>query len=138
MSLTFLVPLFLLGLAGLVGLTMVLGGLFGAVPGGFVPEEDQGYFLVNVQLPDAASLQRTQDVMAEVEEILAEFEAIESYTAISGFSRGLTCTLPSVVILKNSQAIRGRSIAQSGTRIMNVGSTVFCRILISFLFDWYE
>ena len=60
--------------------------LFRAVPAGFVPEEDQGYMLAALQLPDAASLQRTQDVMAEVEEILAEFEAIESYTAISGFS----------------------------------------------------
>jgi len=60
--------------------------LFRAVPAGFVPEEDQGYMLAALQLPDAASLQRTPDVMAEVEEILAEFEAIESYTAISGFS----------------------------------------------------
>ncbi len=60
--------------------------LFRAVPAGFVPEEDQGYMMAALQLPDAASLQRTQDVMAEVEEILAEFEAIESYTAISGFS----------------------------------------------------
>jgi HAE1 family hydrophobic/amphiphilic exporter-1 len=60
--------------------------LFRAVPAGFVPEEDQGYMMAALQLPDAASLQRTQDVMAEVEEILAEFEAVESYTAISGFS----------------------------------------------------
>src|SRR5210317_1334618 len=67
-------------------LVVVLLLLFQTVPGGFVPEEDQGYIMAALQLPDAASLQRTQDVMAEVEEILAEFEAIESYTAISGFS----------------------------------------------------
>ena len=44
----------------LLALTVLMGGLFGMVPGGFVPEEDQGYFLVNVQLPDASSLERTQ------------------------------------------------------------------------------
>jgi len=67
-------------------LVVALVLLFRAVPAGFVPEEDQGYMMAALQLPDAASLQRTQDVMAQVEEILAEFEAIESYTAISGFS----------------------------------------------------
>jgi HAE1 family hydrophobic/amphiphilic exporter-1 len=60
--------------------------LFRAVPAGFVPEEDQGYLMAALQLPDAASLQRTEDVMAQVEDILAEFGAVESYTAISGFS----------------------------------------------------
>ncbi len=67
-------------------LVVALVLLFRAVPAGFVPEEDQGYLMAALQLPDAASLQRTQDVMAEVEEVLAEFEAIESYTTISGFS----------------------------------------------------
>ena len=60
--------------------------LFQAVPGGFVPEEDQGYVLAALQLPDAASLERTTDVMRDVEKILAEYEAIESYTTANGFS----------------------------------------------------
>ncbi len=60
--------------------------LFQAVPGGFVPEEDQGYVLAALQLPDAASLERTTDVMQDVEKILAEYEAIESYTTANGFS----------------------------------------------------
>ncbi|HSN71745.1 MAG TPA: multidrug efflux RND transporter permease subunit [Steroidobacteraceae bacterium] len=67
-------------------LTIGLLWLFRAVPGGFVPEEDQGYILAAVQLPDAASLERTEQVMRQVEQILGEFESIESYTAISGFS----------------------------------------------------
>ncbi|MEJ2523221.1 MAG: multidrug efflux RND transporter permease subunit [Gammaproteobacteria bacterium] len=70
-------------------LLLLIGGLvllFKAVPGGFVPEEDQGYVLAALQLPDAASLERTEQAMAGVEQILAEFEEIESYTAISGFS----------------------------------------------------
>ncbi len=60
--------------------------LFQAVPGGFVPEEDQGYVLAAVQLPDAASLERTTEVMRDVEKILAEYDAIESYTTANGFS----------------------------------------------------
>ena len=67
-------------------LVVALVLLFRAVPAGFVPEEDQGYMMAALQLPDAASLQRTEDVMAQVEDILAEFDAIESFTAISGFS----------------------------------------------------
>jgi len=56
------------------------------LPTGFVPEEDQGYMYVNVQLPDAASLQRTDEVCKAVEAILAGTDGIESYTTIAGFS----------------------------------------------------
>jgi HAE1 family hydrophobic/amphiphilic exporter-1 len=72
---------------GVLLITVVLmGGLFGLVPGGFVPEEDQGYFLVNVQLPDAASLERTDSVVRQVEELLVGVEGIDSVTAIAGYS----------------------------------------------------
>jgi len=67
-------------------MTVLMGGLFGMVPGGFVPEEDQGYFLVNVQLPDAASLERTDRVNRRVEQMLLETPGVESVTAISGYS----------------------------------------------------
>ena len=56
------------------------------VPGGFVPEEDQGYLLVNALLPDAASLERTDAVMRKAEEILEKHHAVEGYNAITGFS----------------------------------------------------
>ena len=67
-------------------ITMSMGGLFTAVPGGFVPEEDQGYFLVNIQLPDAASLERTDHVTSRVEEILMAQAGVESVTAVAGYS----------------------------------------------------
>ncbi len=70
----------------LLGLTGLMGGLFATVPGGFVPEEDQGYFLVNIQLPDAASLQRTDVVTEKVEKILGETPGIEYVTALAGYS----------------------------------------------------
>ena len=72
---------------GLLAIMVVLmGGLFNAVPGGFVPEEDQGYFLVNIQLPDAASLERTDLVTKHVEDMLVNAPGVESVTAIAGYS----------------------------------------------------
>ena len=56
------------------------------IPGGFVPEEDQGYIMVNAQLPDAASLERTDAAMKKAEQILEKNEAIEGFNTISGYS----------------------------------------------------
>jgi HAE1 family hydrophobic/amphiphilic exporter-1 len=60
--------------------------LMKAVPGGFVPEEDNGYFMINVQLPDASSLQRTDVVCRKVEKILSQTAGIDNYTTITGYS----------------------------------------------------
>ena len=73
-----------LGLLGAITITMI--GLFGLVPGGFVPEEDEGYLLVNVQLPDAASLQRADEVTKKVESIIMSTPGVSTVTAISGYS----------------------------------------------------
>ena len=70
-------------IAALVFLTV---RLVDRIPGGFVPEEDQGYVLVNAMLPDASSLERTDAVMRKVENILAQNEGVEGYNTISGFS----------------------------------------------------
>jgi len=75
-----------MGAAVLVALAISMSGLFGLVPAGFVPEEDQGYVLINVQLPDAASLERTTAVIARIEGILEGTEGIESVTGIGGYS----------------------------------------------------
>jgi hydrophobic/amphiphilic exporter-1 (mainly G- bacteria), HAE1 family len=56
------------------------------LPSAFLPEEDQGYFFVNVQLPPAAALTRTGEVMNEVGSILKETPGIRSVVAIGGFS----------------------------------------------------
>ncbi len=69
----------------LVGVVIVGAGFFGKrLPAGFIPEEDQGILGVNVQLPPAASLERTSAVLAQVEEILGRTEGIESYQTIGG------------------------------------------------------
>ena len=72
--------------ASIAVMAVMMSGLFGMVPAGFVPEEDQGYLLINLQLPDAASLERTTAVVAKIETILDNTEGIESVTGIGGFS----------------------------------------------------
>ena len=60
---------------------------FGAkIPGGFLPEEDEGYYMIGIELPDAASAQRTADVATTVSGILSQMKAVDSYTIISGYN----------------------------------------------------
>ena len=62
-------------------------GFFGSrLPTGLLPEEDQGYFYMNVQLPTAASLQRTDDVAKKIEGILKETPGVQTYNTVVGFS----------------------------------------------------
>src|SRR5712664_3020425 len=56
------------------------------LPGGFVPDEDQGYFYLNVQLPLAASLQRTAAVNDKLDAVLKETPGVKYYTGVGGFS----------------------------------------------------
>jgi HAE1 family hydrophobic/amphiphilic exporter-1 len=62
-------------------------GWFGnKVPASFLPDEDQGYLYVNLQLPIAASLERTDEVAAKIESALAKTPGIEHTTSVIGFS----------------------------------------------------
>ncbi|HTA44943.1 MAG TPA: efflux RND transporter permease subunit [Bryobacteraceae bacterium] len=56
------------------------------LPSSFLPDEDQGYFYVNVQLPNAASLQRTEEVVAKLQKVASQIPGVEDVTTISGFS----------------------------------------------------
>lgn len=68
-------------LGGIVVIAILLGK---RVPTGFVPEEDQGYFIVSVMLPDAASLDRTDKVALKLEALLRKIPEIALYTTING------------------------------------------------------
>src|SRR5262249_43088508 len=70
-------------LAVMAGLTVFLGS---RLPTSFVPEEDQGYFYMNVQLPEAASLQRSDVVAKQIEGILKETPGGKSFNTVVGFS----------------------------------------------------
>ena len=72
---------------GLLAAIALLAGLLGQrIPQGFLPEEDQGYFFINVALPDAASLQRTQETCRKIEEILKKTPGVEHFQAVPGIS----------------------------------------------------
>ncbi len=62
------------------------GGMFKILPSGFVPDEDQGYFIVNCMLPEAASLQRSEAVVSQVEAYLDKAPGVRNYVALGGFS----------------------------------------------------
>jgi multidrug efflux pump len=82
------------GIALLAVFAILAGGLGRHLPTSFVPEEDYGYFLLNVQLPNAASLQRTDDVCRKVEAILSKTEGLNALNAIIGFSLLTRVTAP--------------------------------------------
>jgi len=68
-------------------LVAVASGWFGSkLPSGFLPMEDQGYLFLNVQLPTAASLQRTDAVCEKIEAILKETPGVQYSTSVVGFS----------------------------------------------------
>ncbi len=73
-------------LAFLVVLAIGAGWFGKKLPGGFLPEEDQGYMFVQVQLPFAASMERTDAVCRQVEQILDKTPGVKYFTTVSGFS----------------------------------------------------
>jgi HAE1 family hydrophobic/amphiphilic exporter-1 len=70
----------------LVGISVIAGGMGRSLPTSFIPEEDQGYAFLQIQLPDAASLQRTDAVMRKIDEMLAHMHGVQSFSGITGFS----------------------------------------------------
>ncbi|MGH9557919.1 MAG: efflux RND transporter permease subunit, partial [Bryobacteraceae bacterium] len=56
------------------------------LPSSFVPEEDYGYVYVSLQLPEAASIERTSEAASQLEEILAHTPGVQSYVSVIGFS----------------------------------------------------
>lgn len=79
---------------GIIIVAMVMLGR--NVPGGFVPEEDEGYFLVSVNLPDAASLQRTNEVTKKLEALIMSVPGVETVTMVDGNSLLNTTISPNV------------------------------------------
>jgi HAE1 family hydrophobic/amphiphilic exporter-1 len=77
---------FVISLLLLVIMTGAIGVLGKQVPSGFLPEEDQGYLYAGVQLPNAASLQRTDDATRELEKIIMETPGVQYCTTVVGYS----------------------------------------------------
>ena len=76
----------LISLLFLLGLTLLTGHLNRLIPGGFLPEEDQGYLFAGIQLPNSASLQRTEQTARKIEGILSQTPGVKSYSSVIGYS----------------------------------------------------
>ncbi len=68
------------------GICVLTGKGFTALPTGFLPEEDQGYVMISVQLPDAASRERTEEVVEQIATALNETPGVEDFIAVAGYS----------------------------------------------------
>jgi multidrug efflux pump len=69
-----------------VGLLALTAWEFQRAPVGFIPQQDQGRLIVNVQLPDGASLEQTKDTVSRVEKMILETDGVEHTVSISGLS----------------------------------------------------
>ncbi|HSW11937.1 MAG TPA: multidrug efflux RND transporter permease subunit [Solimonas sp.] len=107
-------------------LVLAAGFLVVQRPGGFLPDEDQGYLITSISLPPAASLQRTDEVIRKYREITSKIPAIENTVAISGFSllAGITQSSAATVFVtlkpwhergadESAKAIIGRLMAET-------------------------
>jgi multidrug efflux pump len=93
------------------GLLILTYWQFNHAPTGFVPQQDKGYLLLNVQLPDSASVERTQRVMARIEALARETPGVEHTVGVSGQSLLLNANAPNLgslyIMLKEFSHRRG-------------------------------
>jgi multidrug efflux pump len=96
------------------GLLFLTGWQFNTAPAGFIPQQDKGYIMLKVQLPDAASVNRTQRVMAKIERLARETPGVEHTVGVSGQSLILNANAPNLgslyVLLKPFDERRGASL----------------------------
>jgi multidrug efflux pump len=78
------------------GLLVLTGWQFVNAPTGFVPQQDKGYLILNVQLPDASSVDRTEKIMAKIEDIARATPGVEHTVGISGKSLILNANAPNL------------------------------------------
>jgi len=75
-----------IGMVAFAGLFVLTWFTMAAIPTGFLPDEDQGYFFVHTQLPEGASLQRTSEVLDRVNKILEDTPGVAHMISVAGFS----------------------------------------------------
>ena len=104
-----------------VGLLYATYWSFAHTPTGFIPAQDKGYLLLNVQLPDSASVSRTREVMKQLEAIASSIEGVEHTVSLSGQSLLLGASASNFgsmnVILKPFEDRKGLSSDSIGAAI---------------------
>jgi hydrophobic/amphiphilic exporter-1 (mainly G- bacteria), HAE1 family len=126
----FLVRKSLISIIILVGF-IFLAGMFGkAVPGSFLPDEDQGYFFAQVILPDSASLQRTDDVMKQCEDILKKTPGIEFYSTVVGlnFLSGVNTTYSGIFFISLKEWKHRKAPEEQYQAILKHVNTEFAKV----------
>jgi multidrug efflux pump len=109
---------------------VVYGGLllltylgFRSVPGGFIPQQDQGYLVVNVELPEGASLERTEKVMERVANLCLETDGVGHTVQFAGYAILSRTNIPNYggmyVALRPFEERKGRRHADDITRDLN-------------------
>ena len=92
-------------------LLFLTGWVFNNAPSGFIPQQDKGYLLLNVQLPDSASVERTGRAMARIEALALETPGVAHTVGVSGQSLLLRANAPNLgslyVMLKEFDHRRG-------------------------------
>jgi len=83
-------------------LVIVCGGIYGLgkiVPGGFIPDEDKGYLFVAIELPEGASLQRSDEVLKQVENVVNNTPGVRSALAIGGLNILNNLNVPNAALM---------------------------------------
>ena len=106
------VLLFLVGLAATYW-------IFQTVPKGFVPDEDQGYFIVAVQAPSGASLDYTKKIGQQVQDIMKQHSEVEGTFAISGFSFGGSAPNRALIFVPLKPYSQRKGDTHNATAIVN-------------------
>jgi len=81
-----LVRVAVLGLVLVAGVAVASLGLFRITPQGFLPSEDQGAFFAAMRLPEGASLNRTEEIVAQVENIVRPIAGVQGVISVVGFN----------------------------------------------------
>jgi multidrug efflux pump subunit AcrB len=97
------------------GLLALTGLQFIRAPMGFIPQQDKGYLILNVQLPDAAAVDRTQRVLDRIEQVALNMPGVQHTLAVAGRSLILNANAPNLasmyVILKDFDERKGTGLS---------------------------
>jgi multidrug efflux pump subunit AcrB len=98
-----------------VGLLALTWWEFSRTATGFIPQQDKGYLILNVQLPDSASVERTERIMARIEALAQQTKGVDHTVGVSGTSLILSANAPNLgsmyVMLKPFDQRRDRSLS---------------------------
>ncbi len=95
------------------------------VPGGFIPDEDKGYLFVAVELPEGAALQRTDEVLKQIEEIVGNTEGVQSAVSLAGMNILNSLNVPNCALMfvglkpweeRHSPNLHSKAIAAEWTK----------------------